>query len=348
MSHGFAFYIKKKRFFAILGTLSTLCLAIIPSGAFAQDVQPAAAAPPSVELNLDVLDNAKHADQAAPAQAPAAPPPAAAQGQPSGAPRLVWVEGPKGQIIEQPKPAKKAKAKKPAKKPVKKKEEKKKQPAPPAPVAAPPPPPPAKPVPPPAPVKPVAPPPAQPAPVPVQPAPPPPPVAAAPPPPPPVQPAPPPPLPAAAPPPPPPAKPPEESAAVKATDQAVAGPTTKAQEEPASPSTPPVKAAANNGPPALRIPFKTTETAVPLSTKDALDKLAKQLILNEKQRVTLIAYASAAGDQVSTARRVSLSRALSVRAYLIDAGVNNLRINVQAEGDKNPGGDPDRVDLFVQ
>jgi len=87
---------------------------------------------------------------------------------------------------------------------------------------------------------------------------------------------------------------------------------------------------------------------VPLSTKDALDKLAKQLILNEKQRVTLIAYASAAGDQVSTARRVSLSRALSVRAYLIDAGVNNLRINVQAEGDKNPGGDPDRVDLFVQ
>ena len=41
-------------------------------------------------------------------------------------------------------------------------------------------------------------------------------------------------------------------------------------------------------------------------------------------------------------------RALSVRAYLIDAGVGNLRINVQAEGDKNPGGDPDRVDVFVQ
>jgi len=79
-----------------------------------------------------------------------------------------------------------------------------------------------------------------------------------------------------------------------------------------------------------------------------LDKVAKQMKDNDGQRVTLIAYATAAGDQASTARRVSLSRALAVRAYLIDQGINNMRINVQAEGDKNPGGDPDRVDVFVQ
>jgi outer membrane protein OmpA-like peptidoglycan-associated protein len=101
-------------------------------------------------------------------------------------------------------------------------------------------------------------------------------------------------------------------------------------------------------PPTVRIVFKSTETTIPLSVNDELNKLAKQMIQNDGQRVTLIAYASAAGDQVSTARRISLSRALSVRAFLIDAGVNNLRINVQAEGDKNPGGDPDRVDLYVQ
>jgi len=100
-------------------------------------------------------------------------------------------------------------------------------------------------------------------------------------------------------------------------------------------------------PPALTIGFKSTETSVPLSMSEPLNKLAKQLIQNDKQRLTIIAYASTAGDQVSTARRISLSRALSVRAFLIDAGVANLRINVQAEGDKNPGGDPDRVDLFV-
>ncbi len=79
-----------------------------------------------------------------------------------------------------------------------------------------------------------------------------------------------------------------------------------------------------------------------------LDEAAKRLVHNEALRVTLIAYASVVGDQASTARRVSLSRALSVRAYLIDAGVNNMRINVQAEGDKNPGGDPDRVEVFLQ
>ena len=110
----------------------------------------------------------------------------------------------------------------------------------------------------------------------------------------------------------------------------------------------PAKISADKTPPTLRIVFKTTETTVPLSVNDDLNKLAKQLIQNDNQRVTLIAYASASGDQVSTARRISLSRALSVRAFLIDAGVNNLRINVQAEGDKNPGGDADRVDLYVQ
>jgi outer membrane protein OmpA-like peptidoglycan-associated protein len=105
--------------------------------------------------------------------------------------------------------------------------------------------------------------------------------------------------------------------------------------------------ATEQGNPTLTIAFKSTETTVPLSVSDELNKLAKQMIQNENQRLNLIAYAAASGDQASTARRVSLSRALSVRAFLIDAGVANLRINVQAEGDKNAGGNPDRVDLFI-
>jgi len=126
------------------------------------------------------------------------------------------------------------------------------------------------------------------------------------------------------------AKPAGESPAVKATTQAIGEPA-KAGDKPT-----------------LRIVFKPTETTLPLSMKEEINKLAKQLIANESQRATLIAYAGVVGDQVSTARRISLSRALSVRAFLIDAGVNNMRINVQAEGDKNPGGEPDRVDIFVQ
>ena len=124
---------------------------------------------------------------------------------------------------------------------------------------------------------------------------------------------------------------PAESPAVTATGKAVNEPVSTALAKPV-----------------LSIGFKTTETTVPLTMKEDINKVAKQLIQSPNQRVTLIAYAAAVGDQVSTARRISLSRALSVRAYLIDAGVNNLRINVQAEGDKNPGGDPDRVDLIFQ
>ncbi len=105
---------------------------------------------------------------------------------------------------------------------------------------------------------------------------------------------------------------------------------------------------APKGAAALRIVFKPTETAVPLAVKEDLNKLVNKLTANPDDRVTLIAYASSMGEQASTSRRVSLSRALSVRASLIDSGISPLRINVLAEGDKNPSGEPDRVDVFVR
>jgi outer membrane protein OmpA-like peptidoglycan-associated protein len=99
--------------------------------------------------------------------------------------------------------------------------------------------------------------------------------------------------------------------------------------------------------PDISMVFKPTETALPLTMKEGMDKMVAKLRADEKLRVNILAYASAAADQANTARRVSLSRALSVRAYLIDNGINNLRINVQAEGDKNPGGAPDRVEIWL-
>ena len=44
---------------------------------------------------------------------------------------------------------------------------------------------------------------------------------------------------------------------------------------------------------------------------------------------------------------LALARALAVRAFLIDQGVDTLRINVQAEGGKDSGTPADRVDLFL-
>jgi hypothetical protein len=61
----------------------------------------------------------------------------------------------------------------------------------------------------------------------------------------------------------------------------------------------------------------------------------------------LLAYAGAAGQTASQSRRLSLSRALTVRSYLIDKGVGSVRFEVQAKGQKLEGGPPDRVDVIV-
>lgn len=64
-------------------------------------------------------------------------------------------------------------------------------------------------------------------------------------------------------------------------------------------------------------------------------------------RVQLEAFGGTAGDKSSDARRLSLKRALAVRALLIEDGVPAERIDVRALGGANDGGAPDRVDVFV-
>lgn len=81
--------------------------------------------------------------------------------------------------------------------------------------------------------------------------------------------------------------------------------------------------------------------------KAELDAVSKKLKA-DNSRVNVLGYASGAEDQAQIARRVSLSRALAIRTYLIEQGVDKLSINVQAEGNKNPGGEADRVDIVVQ
>ncbi len=61
----------------------------------------------------------------------------------------------------------------------------------------------------------------------------------------------------------------------------------------------------------------------------------------------VVAYAAGTPEDPSTARRLSLSRALAVRSALMADGVSSARIYVRALG--AAGGDeaPDRVDLAV-
>ncbi len=80
--------------------------------------------------------------------------------------------------------------------------------------------------------------------------------------------------------------------------------------------------------------------------KGRLDRIADAMKANGQSRLQLLAYAVEDGSP-SKSRRLSLSRALAVRSYLINKGVQSARIDVRALGDSVPSGDPNRVDLKI-
>lgn len=68
---------------------------------------------------------------------------------------------------------------------------------------------------------------------------------------------------------------------------------------------------------------------------------------NPDARIQLLAYAAGSDSEVLKARRLSLARALSVRKFLVDAGVGSRRMDVRAQGNKADGGPADRVDIVT-
>jgi outer membrane protein OmpA-like peptidoglycan-associated protein len=60
------------------------------------------------------------------------------------------------------------------------------------------------------------------------------------------------------------------------------------------------------------------------------------------------AYAPGTADDPSTARRISLARAMAVRNALVADGVPSARIFVRALGAQHGDGPPDRVDISVE
>jgi len=63
--------------------------------------------------------------------------------------------------------------------------------------------------------------------------------------------------------------------------------------------------------------------------------------------VSVSAYAAGSRDDPSSARRLSLARAMAVRSALIGDGVPSSRIYVRALGDAYGSGPADRVDVAV-
>lgn len=91
--------------------------------------------------------------------------------------------------------------------------------------------------------------------------------------------------------------------------------------------------------------FNGDNTKLSADGQGVLDGVISELESSDKRRVQLMAYAAGEDLSSSKARRISLSRALSVRSYLIEKGVRSTRIDVRALGDKAEGDQKNRVDV---
>lgn len=125
-----------------------------------------------------------------------------------------------------------------------------------------------------------------------------------------------------------------------------APPPTEAPHSVASLATPPtpVSLPASVGSQAS-IVFADKSSQLPNDAKPRLDAIIHSMTGNARLRAQIIAYAAGTADSASQARRLSLSRALAVRAYLIEKGVASTRLDVRALGHQTDGGSPDRVDI---
>lgn len=97
----------------------------------------------------------------------------------------------------------------------------------------------------------------------------------------------------------------------------------------------------------LLLLFESGSAKLKRETSRKLKSVAQAMAKDEKLRLQLLAYASGSSQSASRARRLSLSRALAARSYLIGQGVRSTRIDVRALGNKTEGGPPDRIDVIV-
>ncbi len=99
--------------------------------------------------------------------------------------------------------------------------------------------------------------------------------------------------------------------------------------------------------PSFRVLFDDRSAKISDTARAPLEELSNAMKENENLRVQLLAYASGTSETASQARRLSLSRALAVRSYMINPGVRSTRMDVRALGNKAESGPADRVDAVL-
>ena len=100
------------------------------------------------------------------------------------------------------------------------------------------------------------------------------------------------------------------------------------------------------GGPILRIDFGGASMRLTPDAERKLKSLAATMMENDG-RLQLKAHAGGTGETRRLARRLSLSRALEVRSFLIEQGMRSTRIDVRALGHPEDGGPSERVDVVL-
>jgi outer membrane protein OmpA-like peptidoglycan-associated protein len=96
-----------------------------------------------------------------------------------------------------------------------------------------------------------------------------------------------------------------------------------------------------------RIGFSAGSAKLNSDASAHLQDVSASLKKNGALRIQLLAYAGAKDGSASQARRLSLSRALAARSYLIEKGIRSTRIDVRALGNRSGNGPTDRIDIIV-
>ena len=93
----------------------------------------------------------------------------------------------------------------------------------------------------------------------------------------------------------------------------------------------------------VRILFAVGEAKFADTSSEALERMVNAAREDEATRIQLHAFASDPDENDNRARRLSLTRALAVRSYLIEAGASSTQMDVRALGARAGSGPPDRV-----
>jgi outer membrane protein OmpA-like peptidoglycan-associated protein len=96
-----------------------------------------------------------------------------------------------------------------------------------------------------------------------------------------------------------------------------------------------------------RIGFSAGSAKLNSDASARLQDVSASLKKNGALRIQLLSYAGAKDGSTSQARRLSLSRALAARSYLIAKGIRSTSIDVRALGNQSGNGPTDRIDILV-